>query len=176
MLRNNIKEKIKKNRWVLLPVLFLVLTLLVFRFVLLYALVPSPSMEPYIPCGSLGLANRLSYVSSDPTMGDVVVIESADGMYLVKRVIGTPGDTVELSGDGVYVNGIKTEEDYLKEPAEYKIQTFVIPSACYFVLGDNRNNSEDSRYWEQPYVIKSDIIGKWMYGFQFVRSDTMEER
>ena len=175
MLRADMKEKLKNNRWVLLPVLFLVLTLLVFRFVLLYAFVPSYSMEPYIPCGSLGLANRLSYVASDPSRGDVIVIRTSDGALLVKRVIGTPGDTVELSSDGVYVNGLKIEENYLKEPAEYQDQTFVIPGDSYFVLGDNRNNSEDSRRWEQPFVKKSDIIGMWMCGFQFVHPDNMEE-
>lgn len=175
MLKANVKEKLKNNRWILLPLLIFILTLLLFQHVLLYAFVPSQSMEPYIPCGSIGLANRLSYSSSKPDFGDVVVIKTAEGVLIVKRVIGMPGDTVELSGGNVYVNGQAITENYLMGAVTYTDQTFVVPGDSYFVLGDNRNNSEDSRLWEQPYVSEHDIIGKWMCGFQFVHSENTEE-
>lgn len=175
MLKTNVREKIKNNRWMLLPLFFLVFTLLLFQYVLLYAFVPSHSMQPYIPCGSLGLANRLAYVGTTPSRGDVIVLKREDEVLLVKRIIGLPGDTVKLTGNSVYVNGQQLKEDYLLETAKYNYQTFVVPRDSYFVLGDNRNNSEDSRFWEQPYISKTEIIGKWMCGFQFVRSENTEE-
>ena len=174
MLKTNWKVKLKNIRWVLLPLLVLLVSLLFFKYILLYAFVPSHSMQPYIPCGSLGFANRLAFVADNPEHGDVVVLNK-NGILLVKRVIGVPGDTVELASNSVYVNGQLLTEDYLYEMATYTDQAFIGQDACYFVLGDNRNNSEDSRLWDQPYISKSDIVGQWMCGFQFVHSESTEE-
>ena len=102
--------------------------------------------------------------------GDIVVFVAdtqADGTEIkyVKRVIGVPGDTIELKNDAVYVNDVMIEEKYINqdEDVHYDYLKIVVPENSYFVMGDNRNHSTDSRYkWEDnDHCIKQDcIIGK----------------
>ena len=81
----------------------------------------------------------------------------------VKRIIGIPGDIVEIKNDTVYVNGEQLEEPYLKEPMSLgQNMVFEVPADSYFVMGDNRNISNDARYWNNTYVKKEQIIGKAM--------------
>lgn len=133
------------------------------------AWVPSGSMEPTMPTKSHFLGWRLPYFFGDPTpeRGDIVMFRSDElDELLVKRVIGLPGDTVSLVDGYVYVNGEKLEEDYLARQGETyptgNAAVFEVPEGCFFVLGDNRTGSYDSRAWYQPYIplekIKSEAI------------------
>ena len=82
-------------------------------------------------------------------------------IIFVKRIIGIPGDIVEIKNDTVYVNGEQLEEPYLKESmALGQNMVFEVPADSYFVMGDNRNISNDARYWNNTYVKKEQIIGK----------------
>ena len=114
---------------------------------------------------------RLAYQFSEPKRGDIIIFKYPDDEEekYVKRVIGLPGETVRIENAKVYINDSETplQEDYLKE--EWTVATgpfeFQVPEVCYFVMGDNRNDSWDARYWDNTYVTKDKIIGKaeWIY-------------
>ncbi len=126
------------------------------------AQVPTGSMEDTIMPGSRIIINRLSYVSKEPSRGDIVSFYYPDdgkSVYL-KRIIGLPGECVEGRAGKVYIDGKALEEGYVKEALCSDFGPFLVPSDSYFMMGDNRNNSWDSRYWKQPYVDAKEIIGR----------------
>lgn len=126
------------------------------------AQVPTGSMEETILSGSRIIINRLAYVSEEPQRGDIVSFYYPDDgktVYL-KRIIGLPGETVEGIDGSVYINGRIIEEDYVKEELLNDFGPFEVPENAYFLMGDNRNNSWDSRYWNNHYVDADEIIGK----------------
>lgn len=139
-------------------------------FLIANTFVPTGSMENTIMTGSKLIGNRLEYLFHKPKYGDVIVFKYPDdeSIYFVKRLIGLPGDTVEIvpneNGDGtgfIRVNGKVLNEPYLKEEMlveEY--QSYVVPNDCYFFLGDNRNNSKDARYWKHTFVKKNQLVAK----------------
>ena len=101
----------------------------------------------------------------EPERGDIVIFHYPDDekIYFVKRVIGLPGDTVDIYGGHVYLNGSEEplQEDYIREPMLPEIPMhFEVPEDFYFMLGDNRNYSKDSRFWEIKYVREDQIVGK----------------
>ena len=91
--------------------------------------------------------------------------------HFVKRVIGVPGDTVSFSEGFVYINGSKLDEPYISQQT-YSSKTFTVPEGCYFMLGDNRGDSKDSREWINPYVPKKEICGKVFLKFS-IRLDNL---
>lgn len=148
----------------LYALVFFAIFCVIFNLILYEALVPSESMVPTISCPSLNFGNRLAYITSEPQRGDIVYFlfeEEGQDVVLVKRIIGTPGDVVEEKSGIIYVNGKALQEDYLNEqPEPLNFGPFIVPNDSYFVLGDNRNHSHDSRYWEYPYISRDDIIAK----------------
>lgn len=121
--------------------------------------VPSSSMEPNINSNSKLILSLVSYIKNDVNRGDIIVFTLGNTQY-VKRVIGLPGDKVKCIQSTVYVNDIELEENYLTEHNTSDFEEVIVPSDSYFVLGDNRDNSFDSRYWNNPFVSKDMIIGK----------------
>lgn len=158
--------------WVEIFAVAIVLALLLNNFVIVNATVPSGSMENTIQIGNRLLGFRFSYWFSDPQRGDIVVfkypVDKALGKNTnyIKRIIGLPGETVEIRNGKIYIDGSETplEETYLKE--EWTVRndgyTFKIPEDSYLMLGDNRNNSSDSRYWAEKAL-------------QYGAADTVEE-
>ena len=129
-----------------------------FRVVLQLAWVPSGSMETTIPTRSLLVSWRLPYLVGDPALerGDIVTFQSEElGKLLVKRVVGLPGDRISFRDGKVYINGTELDEPYLPRQGITSVRgsaSFTVPEECYFMLGDNRGGSDDSRFWDDPYV------------------------
>lgn len=145
-----------KKSWIILVFSFIV------AFVLIPANVPSASMEPTLMTGDY-IIIKARFIGSHPKRGEIVAFCRGKDVW-IKRLIGTPGDVVELRDGDVYVNGEKLDEDYLPEgtktmPGPNEIETFYVPDDSIFVLGDNRGNSFDSRFMEETFVKVSNIVG-----------------
>lgn len=137
----------------------------VFKLVLIPGKVVSGSMEPTLMTGDWGFVNGLAYVVNEPQRGDIITFYSREkNEIMTKRIIGLPGDTVSFYDGYVYINDGLIYEEYIGEDVETNsiVTDFIVPDGCYFVLGDNRTDSFDSRFWSDPYVKKSDIKGKWL--------------
>lgn len=117
------------------------------------------SMEPTLQEGQYLIVNRLSYFLDEPERGDIIVLHFPNDRSrdFIKRIIGLPGDTVAISNGEVRVNGALIDEPYIKDPSPNN-QTWTVPEDSFFVMGDNRRNSSDSRSWSS--LPEDDIIGK----------------
>ena len=126
-------------------------------------IVVGSSMEPTFHNGQRILITKIAYNFHEPERGDVLVFHPPDNQQAdyIKRIVALPGDTVEIKEETVYVNGTQLDEPYIKAPPRYTFHHDEIPENSYFVLGDNRNNSNDSHNdWLVP---RQNIIGKaWL--------------
>ena len=128
------------------------LLLTVVIFVLVNAItgrfrIDGSSMEPNLHDGEYVIVNRVVYRLQAPQRGDVVVFQREGKREFIKRIIGLPGETVEVKGSRVLVNGVALTEPYIAQPNAYSMEPRKIGPNEYFVLGDNRNNSSDSHNW-----------------------------
>ena len=122
--------------------------------------IESVSMEPTLYAGNFVVVNKLAYQFSEPSRGDVIVFHyppNPEQDPYIKRVIGLPGDHVVVEQDEVLINGVRIAEPYLNSPT-HQGGEWTIPSDSLFVMGDNRNNSSDSRSW--GVVPEENVIGK----------------
>ena len=118
------------------------------------------SMEPTFKNGQRLLVNKAIYRLREPQMGEVIVFHPPTNQRadFIKRIIALPSDTVEIKGGAVYINNSELREPYIKAPPSYTFAQQTISDNEYFVLGDNRNNSNDSHNdWTAK---REDIIGK----------------
>jgi signal peptidase I len=141
----------------------LALTLIIFlliRFAVQNFRIEGYSMEPNFHDGQFLIVNKLVYLLHPPERGDVIVFipPTNTSRDFIKRVIGLPGDRIEITNGRVYVNGALLDEPYPLNPGTYSAGPVTVPPGEYFVLGDNRNNSSDSHSWGS--VPAKDIIGK----------------
>ncbi len=156
-------------------ILFL-LAFLVIQFVGQRTKVNGMSMEPTLSDGDNLIIDKLSYRLHEPDRYDVIVFPHLyeDGKYYIKRIIGLPGERVRIDTDGrIYINGDVLEESYGKEPIEdpgIAENEITLGSDEYFVLGDNRNNSSDSRMADVGTIRRKNIIGRaWLRIYPFDR-------
>lgn len=151
-------------QWVLVILGAVILAFLIDTFVIVNAQIPSGSMENTIMTGDRVFGNRLAYKFSDPKRFDIIIFKYPDdeSQLFIKRIIGLPGETVEIHDGNIYINGSDSplEDVDIKEPMEGSFGPYTVPEGCYFVMGDNRNNSRDSRYWENTFVSEDEILGK----------------
>ena len=132
--------------------------------------IPSGSMEPTLQINDHIIIDKISYDFTSPQRGDIVVFNPtktliADNFHsaFIKRVIGLPGDQVEVKNNLVYINGSPLKENYINAKPDYQWGPVIVPANSYLVLGDNRNNSFDSHYW--GFVPHDKIIGKAVFRF-----------
>lgn len=171
MSKPDVKNSIWKELWeyIKMIIFVVVVVLIVNNFLLINARVPSESMEKTIMTGDRFFGNRLAYLFDDPERFDIVIFKYPDdeSQLFVKRVIGLPGETVEIKDGKVYINGSETplDDSFTPETPTGDYGPYVVPEGSYFMLGDNRNHSGDSRFWKQPYVEKEKIVGKAIFRY-----------
>ena len=137
--------------------------------------IPSESMKPTLQINDRLVIEKLSYRFQEPQRGDIVVFWPPSEIVpagqkrdaFIKRIVGLPGDTVEVSNGEVFINGEVQDENYIQAPPNYEQTPVTIPDGNYFVLGDNRNASYDSHAWNiaEPFVPEDQIIGKAVVRF-----------
>jgi signal peptidase I len=117
------------------------------------------SMLPTLEEGEYVIIDKLSYYLDGPERGDIIVLQFPNDRSrdFIKRVIGVPGDHIEIGDGNVTVNGVVLEEPYINAEPSYN-GTWDVPEESYFVLGDNRNNSSDSHNWS--FLPRDDVVGK----------------
>lgn len=183
MSKNNAKEKEEIGvfeevfSWIVVIVLAVALAFLIKTFVIINANIPSGSMENTIMTGDRLFGFRLAYLFDDPERGDIVIFKYPDDETenYVKRIIGLPGEVVRVKDAKIYIDDSEEplDESYLKEEwvNDNDGYVFVVPEDSYLVMGDNRNNSWDARYWTNEYVSKDKILGK--AGFRYFPFNTI---
>ena len=135
--------------------------------------IPSDSMIPTLEVGDRLVIEKVSYNFHPPATGDIIVFEPPQQLRrygygknqaFIKRVIGLPGDTIRIEEGIVFINDQPLSENYIAEPPEYALPTSVkVPEDQYFVMGDNRNNSNDSHVW--GFLPRKNIIGRAIFRF-----------
>ena len=146
-------------------ILFVVVVVYVVNNVLLInARIPSESMEKTIMTGDRIFGNRLAYLKEGPERFDIVIFRYPDdeSQLFIKRVIDLPGDTVTIVDGKVYINdsAAPLDDSFTKETPVGSFGPYQVPEGCYFMLGDNRNHSKDSRIRSNAYVAEDKILGK----------------
>lgn len=160
----------KTKEWLKDLAIALIIALVIRTFFIQAFRIPSESMVPTLLVGDHLLVEKITYRFREPKRGEIIVFkfpldESKD---YIKRVIGLPGDTIEVRGKEVYLNGKRIDEPYAVHldpnviPREISPRDFFgpvkVPKDSYFVMGDNRDNSFDSRFW--GFVPRRNIVGK----------------
>ncbi len=174
--------------WVFTIAGAVILAFIITTFIIVNAVVPTESMETTINAGNRLVAFRLSYLFDDPERFDIVVFKYPDDedTLFIKRIIGLPGEKVTIKYDEnndvkVYINDSDTPLDdyFIREPMQLlakkedmisltkdnKELIYNVPQDSYFMLGDNRNNSKDSRFWKNTFVRKDKILGKALFKY-----------
>jgi signal peptidase I len=157
------RQELKGKEWYdfVETILFaFILAFLIKSFILQISYIPTGSMIPTLNNGEAVLVVRIPYYFREPRRGEIIVFKYPlnPSQEYVKRLIGLPGDTIEIKHGNVYVNGELLKEDYVKRKDDYNYGPIKVPKDSYFVLGDNRPVSVDSRYW--GFVPKKNLVGQ----------------
>lgn len=158
--------------------LSLILALGIRQFVAEARYIPTESMLPTLEVNDRLMVEKVGYRLRSPERGDIVVFWPPDNVAMIcqgqpapskpkdafiKRVVGLPGDKIEVKDGSVYINSQLLQENYTREPSRYLLEPQTVPPGSYFVLGDNRNNSCDSHMWGA--VPGDNIIGRAAFRF-----------
>lgn len=171
--------KIWKEIWeyIKMIIMVVVIVLVVNNLILINARIPSASMENTVMTGDRIFGFRLSYGFNfdkfgmdishkwkDPERYDIIIFQYPDDerQLYIKRLIGLPGETVEIIDGKVYIDGSETplDDSFIPEDMKGSFGPYTVPEGEYFMLGDNRNNSSDSRFWKDSFVSFDQIVGK----------------
>ena len=169
-----IEAKAEKTGWrkivaenVRLVAIALTIAIVVRLFIAEPRFIPSPSMVPTLAVGDRLLVEKVSYHLHPPTQGDIVVFEPPPQLQeygyrasqaFIKRVIGLPGQQIQVTNGSVYVDGQPLDEKYILETPAYEMPRLQVPAGSLFVMGDNRNDSNDSHVW--GFLPVQNVIGR----------------
>ncbi|QZZ20624.1 signal peptidase I [Leptothermofonsia sichuanensis E412] len=161
----------------------LILALLIRAFVAEPRYIPSDSMVPTLAIGDRLVVEKMSYRFRTPESGEIVVFDPPPQLQIqgyardqafIKRIIGTPGQTVLVQNGTVYLDQQPLQESYIAAPPNYLWGPAEVPPHSYFVMGDNRNNSNDSHIW--GFLPEANIIGRaWFRFYPFNRIGLIEK-
>jgi len=155
--------------WGKMIIFTVIMAVLLNQFVIVNASIPTGSMENVIMSNDRIVALRLSYLFSDPARYDIVIFRYPDDetQLYVKRIIGLPGETVTIRDGLVFINDslVPLRDDFIREAPRGNYGPFIVPAYSYFMLGDNRCNSEDSRSWINPFVHRDGILGRAIFKY-----------
>ena len=148
-----------------------------FNYIFRINFVPTGSMSPTIEAGDIVISSSIPYWFTSPKRGDMVIFFSEElDERLVKRVIGLPGENVDIKENHVFIDGKLLEEPYIGEAVVTKgygfVDNLVIPQNAYFVLGDNREHSSDSRFFREKYIEEAEIEQKVLF---VIRTSRLKE-
>ncbi|HAC64479.1 MAG TPA: signal peptidase I [Cyanothece sp. UBA12306] len=168
-----------KNQWwksiwenLQIVIIALVLALVIRTFIAEPRYIPSESMLPTLEIGDRLVVEKVSYYFHTPQRGDIIVFEPPTQLRLlgyqkeqafIKRVVGLPGETIAVIKGKVYINNQPLLENYLLESPNYNLKSIKIPDHKLFVMGDNRNNSNDSHAW--GFLPQKNVIGHAIFRF-----------
>ena len=153
-------------------VIAVILAVIIRIFIVEAFKIPSGSMIPTLLVGDHLLVNKFLYRFKEPERGDVIVFKYPDdpSRNFIKRIIGVGGDTIEVRDKVLYVNGKEQDESFIQHvspellPARYSPRDnfgpTIVPKNAYFMMGDNRDSSLDSRFWKNRFVARQAIVGK----------------
>jgi len=176
---NKARLKLKRSHLAREIVETIALTILIFaviHFVIQTYRVEGPSMQPGLTPDEYVLVNKAIYLFHAPERGDVIVFHYPldTTRDFIKRIIGLPGDTITVNQTNVWVNGVKLKEPYISSPANPTGRTWKIPPNVYFVMGDNRPVSDDSRDWgcvPKDYIVGKAVVVYWpMSNWQLINT------
>ena len=172
----NLKSELLQDAvgWGKTIVFAVIFALAINNFIIVNASVPTASMEGTIRVNDRIVAFRLSYLFSEPERFDIIVFRGPDdsSILYVKRIIGLPGETINIRNGQVFVNDALTplRYDFVQGNVAGYFGPYVVPEGEFFVLGDNRGNSVDSRFWTNTFVCRQTILGRVVFryfpGFQ----------
>ena len=156
--------------WGKMIVFVVAMATILHQFVIVNASIPTGSMENLIMPNDRIVAFRFSYMLSDPARYDVIIFRYPrdESQLYVKRIVGLPGETVNIRDGRVYINDsqIPLRYDFIRDNPQGNYGPFFVPEYSYFVLGDNRNNSEDSRSWTNNHFVHRDaILGRAIFKY-----------
>ncbi|HWP98289.1 MAG TPA: signal peptidase I [Syntrophomonadaceae bacterium] len=162
MEKSEVRQMLKET--ISIIVIALALALLLRNFVIEGRIIPSGSMLPTLQLQDRVMVNKFIYDFKDPVRGDIIILDPPPALertdLFIKRVIGLPGETVEMKNGKVYINENALKEPYLAEPLDYTFGPVVVPQNSLLVLGDNRNSSFDSHKWVPAWLTRDRVKGK----------------
>lgn len=168
--KNSIRETVQENVQIL--IIAIILAFIIRTFIAEPRYIPSQSMSPTLETGDRLVIEKVSYYFHPPEKGDIVVFEPPmqlqmqgyeKGQAFIKRIIARGGDKVAVQDGIVYVNNLPLEENYILESPHYNLESLEVPEGYLFVMGDNRNNSNDSHIW--GFLPEKNIIGHAVFRF-----------
>ncbi len=159
----NVRLLVEVREWLDSALIAAIIAFVTVTYVGRSFIIPSSSMEPTLKPGDVIIVDKISYRFRPIRRGEIVVFHPPipnETRFFVKRVIGLPGDLIEIRDGKVFVNGRPLSEPYIKAKPEYVYGPCRVPPGQYFLLGDNRNNSYDSHAWDYPFVARKLIEGR----------------
>lgn len=160
--------KTKKNEWLewIQAIVIAIVIAFVIKFFFFEIIeVDGNSMYPTLHNKDRLVVNKISYILHEPEVGDIVTFAypSDTSVDFIKRIVAKEGDIVEIKDNHLYINGEKKTEPYINEKEMADFSEVTVPENSFFVLGDNRNNSRDSRYIDVGFLKEDDIKGKAVF-------------